>query len=90
MRSNGFLMSFAAYLIGALETQALLALDVLAGAIVGLMAQGLRPFDAAVCGAALHARAGELWRDAHGDSGLLASDLLPLLPVARMEILRAP
>ena len=64
--------------------------DVLAGAIVGLMAQGLRPFDAAVCGAALHARAGELWRDTHGDSGLLASDLLPLLPVARMEILRAP
>ncbi len=64
--------------------------DVLAGAIVGLMAQGLRPFDAAVCGAALHARAGELWRDAHGDSGLLASDLLPLLPAARMAITLAP
>lgn len=62
--------------------------DVLAGAIVGLMAQGLRPFDAAVCGAALHARAGELWRDAHGDSGLLASDLLPLLPTARLAILQ--
>jgi NAD(P)H-hydrate epimerase len=64
--------------------------DVLAGAIVGLMAQGLRPFDAAVCGAALHARAGELWRDAHGDSGLLASDLLPLLPAARRAIMLAP
>jgi NAD(P)H-hydrate epimerase len=64
--------------------------DVLAGAIDGLMAQGLRPFDAAVCGAALHARAGELWRDAHGDSGLLASDLLPLLPAARMAIMLAP
>lgn len=62
--------------------------DVLAGAIVGLMAQGLRPFDAAVCGVALHARAGALWRDVNGDSGLLASDLLPLLPAARMAILQ--
>jgi NAD(P)H-hydrate epimerase len=54
--------------------------DVLAGCIVGLMAQGLSAFDAAVCGAYLHGRAGDAWRSAHGDAGLLASDLLPLLP----------
>lgn len=54
--------------------------DVLAGCIAGLMAQGLSPFDAAVCGAYLHGAAGERWRKLHGDAGMLASDLLPLLP----------
>ena len=54
--------------------------DVLAGCIAGFMAQGLQPFDAAVCGAYLHGRAGEAWRSAHGDAGMLAGDLLPLLP----------
>ncbi len=54
--------------------------DVLAGCIVGLMAQGAGAFDAAVCGAYLHGRAGEAWRSAHGDAGMLAGDLLPLLP----------
>jgi NAD(P)H-hydrate epimerase len=54
--------------------------DVLAGCIVGLMAQGASAFDAAVCGAYLHGRAGDAWRIAHGDAGLLAGDLLPLLP----------
>ncbi len=63
--------------------------DVLAGAIVGMMAQGLRPYDAAVCGVALHSRAGALWRAAHGDSGLLASDLLALIPTARQTFLAA-
>jgi NAD(P)H-hydrate epimerase len=61
--------------------------DVLAGCIVGLLAQGLSPFDAAVCGAYLHAAAGERWRTQHGDAGLLASDLLTLLPdvIARLQ-----
>lgn len=54
--------------------------DVLAGCIAGLLAQGLAPFDAAVCGAYLHGAAGERWRRAHGDSGMLAGDLLSLLP----------
>ncbi|MBX7212955.1 MAG: NAD(P)H-hydrate dehydratase [Thermoflexales bacterium] len=60
--------------------------DVLAGLIAGLMGQGLRPLDAALAGAAMHARAGEMWRAANGDAGLLASDLLPLLPRARAAI----
>ncbi|MDW8350875.1 MAG: NAD(P)H-hydrate dehydratase [Anaerolineae bacterium] len=54
--------------------------DVLAGCIAGLMAQGLAPFEAAVCGAYLHGAAGEHWRGAHGDAGMLAGDLTTLLP----------
>ncbi len=62
--------------------------DVLAGCIAGLLAQGLAPFDAAVCGAYLHGAAGERWRRAHGDAGMLAGDLLPLLPEARHHIMK--
>jgi hydroxyethylthiazole kinase-like uncharacterized protein yjeF len=54
--------------------------DVLAGAIAGLAGQGLSPFDAASLGVYLHAAAGELVKDELGDTGMLASDLLPVLP----------
>lgn len=56
--------------------------DVLAGAIGGLLAQGLTPFDAAALGVYLHAAAGARVRDELGDAGALASDLLPELPRA--------
>jgi hydroxyethylthiazole kinase-like uncharacterized protein yjeF len=56
--------------------------DVLAGAIVGLLAQGLAPFDAAICGAYLHALAGELARREIGDAGVVAGDVLARLPAA--------
>jgi NAD(P)H-hydrate epimerase len=56
--------------------------DVLAGAIAGLMAQGLKPFDAATLGVYLHSAAGRLVRDEFGDMGTLAGDLLPRLPLA--------
>jgi len=59
--------------------------DVLAGCIAGFMAQGLSPFDAAVCGAYVHAAAGERWRAQHGNAGLLAGELTALLP----DIIRA-
>jgi NAD(P)H-hydrate epimerase len=55
--------------------------DVLSGAIAGLMAQGLSPFAAAVCGVYLHATAGELAKEELGDAGMLATDLLPKLPL---------
>jgi len=61
--------------------------DVLAGAIVGLLAQGLAPYEAAVCGAYVHGMAGELRRREIGGAGMLAGDLQPLLPAA-MRILR--
>jgi len=54
--------------------------DVLAGTIVGLLAQGLTLFDAAVCGVYLHAQAGERVRDEMGAAGTVADDLLPHLP----------
>lgn len=60
--------------------------DVLAGAIVGLLAQGLSPYDATLCGAYLHALAGELWSESHGAAGMLASELLPLLPEAMRRL----
>jgi NAD(P)H-hydrate epimerase len=56
--------------------------DVLAGAIVGLLAQGLAPFDAASLGVFLHGCSGQVVSARLGDAGLLASDLLPELPVA--------
>jgi NAD(P)H-hydrate repair Nnr-like enzyme with NAD(P)H-hydrate dehydratase domain len=56
--------------------------DVLAGAIAGLLAQGLQPFDAAALGVYLHGAAGARVRDELGDAGALASDLLPELPRA--------
>lgn len=54
--------------------------DVLAGAIVGLAAQGLEPFDAAALGVFLHGLAGEQVRRELGSAGMLAGDLLPALP----------
>jgi NAD(P)H-hydrate epimerase len=54
--------------------------DVLAGAIAGLLAQGVSLFDAAVLGVYLHAQAGRLLHKELGDMGTLASDLLIRLP----------
>ena len=61
--------------------------DVLAGCVAGLLAQGLPPFDAASLGAFLHAAAGQLAAEEIGEAGVVASDLLPLLPKA-MRTLR--
>ncbi len=60
--------------------------DVLAGAIAGFMAQGLPPFDAATCGVYIHAMAGELVKAEIGDTGMLAGDLLPTLPLVIKEL----
>ena len=54
--------------------------DVLSGAIAGLLAQGLSLFDAAALGVYLHAEAGEMVRAKLGDTGMIATDLLPALP----------
>ena len=54
--------------------------DVLAGLIAGLMAQGCDPWQAAVTGVFVHAEAGRWASLVMGDSGVLASDLLELIP----------
>lgn len=56
--------------------------DVLAGMIAGLRAQGLSSFDAASAGVYLHTSASALVSKWIGDAGLLASDLLPKIPLA--------
>ena len=56
--------------------------DVLAGVVAGLVAQGLPSFDAAALGAFVHAAAAELVVQSLGDTGVVASDLLPGLPAA--------
>ena len=56
--------------------------DVLAGAIAGLLAQGVGLFDAATLGVYLHGAAGERVRAELGDAGMVATDLLPELPRA--------
>ena len=52
--------------------------DVLTGVVAALLAQGLDAFDAASCGALLHACAGDL-AAAEGERGLLPRDLMPAL-----------
>ena len=54
--------------------------DVLAGVIAGFMAQGLGVWEAACCGVYLHGLAGEGLRHEMGSAGIIASDLLPILP----------
>ena len=56
--------------------------DVLAGVIASLIAQHLSPFDAASLGAFLHGAAGEMVTDDIGNTGMVASDLLTMLPMA--------
>jgi len=63
--------------------------DVLTGAIAGLLVQGLPLFEAAACGVYLHAQAGEKVQERLGDAGMLASDLLPVLPQLIREIKEA-
>lgn len=53
--------------------------DLLTGVIASMRAQGMDAFDAACCGALLHAAAGDAAAQAGGERGLLPSDLLPHL-----------
>ena len=59
--------------------------DVLAGMIAGLLAQKVAPFDAASAAVDLHTAAAGLVSAEIGQAGLLASDLLPKVPVAVMK-----
>lgn len=50
--------------------------DVLAGIIGSLAAQGLSPYDAAVCGVYLHGAAGDMAAQKHSQRGMLPTDLI--------------
>jgi NAD(P)H-hydrate repair Nnr-like enzyme with NAD(P)H-hydrate dehydratase domain len=60
--------------------------DVLAGAIAGLIAQGLTPVNAACAGVYLHGLAGEMLREEYGPAGGLAGDLPVLLARAQRRV----
>ncbi|MGZ6366422.1 MAG: NAD(P)H-hydrate dehydratase [Ktedonobacteraceae bacterium] len=60
--------------------------DVLAGLVVGLLAQHVSSFDAASAAVYLHTAAAELVSAEIGYAGLLASDLLPKIPRAMMRL----
>ena len=61
--------------------------DVLAGCIAGLLSQGVSPEDSADLGVYLHGMTGETVCDKLGDTGMVASDLLPELPLT-IRVLR--
>ncbi len=56
--------------------------DVLAGIITGQLAQGLKPFEAALSGVFIHSISGELLSKEMGDRGGIATDLICKIPHA--------
>ena len=56
--------------------------DILCGMIAGLLSQKMEAFEAAVLGAYLHGKAGELASDDLSEYSVLASDLLNYIPIA--------
>lgn len=54
--------------------------DVLSGIITGLIAQGVKPTQAAVAGVYLHGRAGDQAASQNGQRALTATDLIQMLP----------
>jgi len=60
--------------------------DVLAGLLIGLLGQGLQPYDAARVAVFLHGRAGDMvaWRKSQ--AGLVPGDLITELPYAFREL----
>ncbi|NLW46575.1 MAG: NAD(P)H-hydrate dehydratase [Firmicutes bacterium] len=61
--------------------------DALAGAIGGLLAQGMKPAEAALTGTYLHGLAGDLAVEKYGPAGIITIDLLDEYPVAIKKVL---
>ena len=56
--------------------------DVLAGIISSFLAQGIPAFEAAQCGVYIHGLAGDIASEDLGYRGLIAGDLLEIIPQA--------
>ena len=59
--------------------------DVLAGFLTGLLAQGMPEFEAAQTACFLHGLAGDLAKERKGARGMIAGDILEMLPDALMH-----
>jgi NAD(P)H-hydrate epimerase len=64
--------------------------DVLSGVIAAFLAGGAAPLDAARAGVYIHGLAADLATATYGDRGMLAGDLLDLLPRAIHRVLHDP
>lgn len=62
--------------------------DVLTGILAGLLAQGLNSMDAMALGAFLHGWMADEWVSFHGGRGLLATDLIHMIPDCLERILQ--
>ena len=60
--------------------------DVLTGMIAALLGQGMGPFEAAKAGTYLHGKAGDLAAKARAKAGMIASDIIELIPKAIKEV----
>lgn len=60
--------------------------DVLTGVILGLLGQGLTPYQAASLGMAVHARAGDRAAERIGMHGMIAGDILAEVPAVLREL----
>ena len=63
--------------------------DVLTGILAGLMAQGLKPLEAAQLGVYLHGLAGDLAADDKTQYALVAGDLVDFIPKAYQQLMEA-
>jgi NAD(P)H-hydrate epimerase len=63
--------------------------DVLSGIVAAFLAGGAPPFDAARAAVYVHGLAADLAMDTYGDRGMLAGDLLPLIPRAIQSVLHS-
>jgi len=63
--------------------------DVLSGVCGAMLAAGLDPFDAAVAAVTVHAEAGCLVEAERGRAGVLAGDVVEMLPTAQERLRRA-
>ncbi|MBI4373147.1 MAG: NAD(P)H-hydrate dehydratase [Candidatus Omnitrophica bacterium] len=62
--------------------------DILAGVIAAMLAQKIKPFQAACFGVFIHGLAGDLAAEVKGEISLVAGDILNALPLAFQKILR--
>jgi hydroxyethylthiazole kinase-like uncharacterized protein yjeF len=60
--------------------------DVLGGMIAAFLARGVDPFEAACAAVYIHGFAGDLLKDAMGDTGLAAMDLAERIPLAIQKL----